>query len=69
MSAALKIHADRNVCIGAGMCVMVAGVVFDQDEAGVVLLNDVDVPAEEEGRVRQAIGLCPSGALEVAEGH
>ena len=30
----MKIEADRDVCIGAGMCVMTAEEVFDQDDDG-----------------------------------
>lgn len=62
----MRIRADPNVCIGAGMCVMIAAAIFDQDEDGVVVLNAADVPTEDEDRVRQALSVCPSGALEVA---
>ena len=33
----MKILADRDVCIGAGMCVMTADVIFDQDDDGIVV--------------------------------
>lgn len=53
---------DRDVCIGAGLCVLTAPAVFDQDD-GLVTVRveraaDVDVPA-----VRAAITACPSGAV------
>jgi ferredoxin len=61
----MKVVADRDVCIGAGMCVMTAGI-FDQDEDGIVVIADADeVPAEEQQRVRNAVSLCPSGALRL----
>lgn len=61
----MKVIADRDVCIGAGMCVMAAGI-FDQDEDGIVVIDDAEeVPAEEQQRVRNAVSLCPSGALRL----
>ena len=61
----MKIIADRDVCIGAGTCVMAAGI-FDQDEDGIVVIDDAEeLPAEEQQRVRNAVSLCPSGALRL----
>jgi len=64
----VKVVADRNVCIGAGNCVMTAPDVFDQseDDGTVVLLQDS--PSEEqEAAVRRAVSLCPSGAIAIRE--
>ena len=61
----MKVTADRDVCIGAGMCVMTAEI-FDQGEDGIVVIADaVEVQAEEQQRVRNAVSLCPSGALRL----
>ncbi len=61
----MKVTADQDVCIGAGMCVMTAEI-FDQDEDGIVVIADAEeVPAEEQQRVRNAVSLCPSGALRL----
>jgi ferredoxin len=61
----MKVIANRDVCIGAGMCVMTAEI-FDQGEDGIVVIADaVEVPAEEQQRVRNAVSLCPSGALRL----
>jgi len=63
-----RIEADRDVCIGAGMCALTAPDVFDQDsgDGRVVLLaehlTDVDADA-----AREAVALCPSGALTLRE--
>ncbi|MDP9841676.1 ferredoxin [Streptosporangium lutulentum] len=60
----MKIKADTDVCIGAGMCVLTAPEVFDQSEDdGTVVLLDPDPPASREAAVRRAVQLCPSGAL------
>lgn len=63
----MRILADREVCIGAGVCVMSTEVVFDQDDDGLVVLLTDEVPADEEANVRKAVQLCPSGALALAE--
>jgi ferredoxin len=63
----MKVHADRHVCIAAGMCVMTTAAVFDQDDDGIVVVLTKDVSADEESRVRVAVNSCPSGALKLAQ--
>jgi len=63
----VKVHADRDVCISAGNCVMAADAVFDQDEDGIVVLLVDDVPEEEEDHAREAVRLCPSQALRIVD--
>lgn len=60
----MKIAADRDVCIGAGLCVVTAPGVYDQDDDGLVVLL-----TEETGDplAREAVGLCPSMALRLVE--
>ena len=64
----MKVSADRDVCVCAGMCVMTAPEVFDQDDDGTVLLLTGEVPEGEQNRVRDAVNLCPSGALRLVNG-
>jgi ferredoxin len=59
----MKITADRDVCIGAGMCVMTAEEVFDQDDDGIVVVLEVEVPAEHADAAARAVASCPSGAV------
>lgn len=63
----MKVQADREICIQAGNCVMVAGEVFDQDDDGIVVLLVDDIPADEEDHAREAVKLCPSQALTIAQ--
>ena len=63
----MKIEADRDVCIGAGMCVMTAPEVFDQDDDGVVVLLADPVPDDEADHAREAVRLCPASALRLAQ--
>jgi len=63
----MRIHADRTVCVGSGMCALTAPGVFDQDESeGRVMVTD-PAPADETDRqaARDAVDLCPSGALSM----
>jgi ferredoxin len=64
----VKVEADREVCIQAGNCVMVADTLFDQDDDGIVVVLVDEVPPGEEDKAREAVKLCPSQALRVAEG-
>ena len=59
----MKIEADRDVCIGAGMCVVNAEEVFDQGDDGIVVVLEVEVPPEHADAAARAVAACPSGAL------
>jgi ferredoxin len=63
----VRVEADRDVCIQAGNCVMVADAVFDQDDDGIVVVLVDEVPEAEEDHAREAVKLCPSQALRVAD--
>ena len=63
----MKVHADRDVCIQAGNCVMVADSLFDQDDDGIVVVLVDDIPAEDQDKAREAVKLCPSQALTIAQ--
>lgn len=66
----MKVHADRDVCIQAGNCVMVADTLFDQDHDGIVVVlvdPNSQVPADQEDKAREAVKLCPSQALTIVE--
>jgi ferredoxin len=63
----VKVTADRDVCIQAGNCVMVADKLFDQDDDGIVVVLVDDIPEDEEDKAREAVKLCPSQALKIAD--
>ena len=46
-----------------GMCVMTAEEVFDQDDDGIVVVLEAEVPAEHAAAAARAVASCPSGAL------
>lgn len=64
----MSIEVDLESCIGAGLCVMAAPDVFDQDPADgrVVVLVD-DPAADQLSMVREAVGLCPTAAIALRE--
>lgn len=51
--------------MAAGVCVMTADAVFDQDDEGIVVLIAEQVPAGSENVARNAVRMCPSGALRI----
>ena len=67
MVKTMKVEADREVCIQAGNCVMVADSLFDQDDDGIVMVLVDDVPGDEEDRAREAVKMCPSQALKIKQ--
>jgi len=64
----VKVEANRDVCIGSGMCVMTAPEVYDQDDDGIVVLLTAEVPDEQVELARRAVANCPSGALRAVDG-
>lgn len=61
----MKLTADRSTCIGAGLCLLTAPKVFDQDDEGIVVALVEEVPADDLDAARRAVALCPSGAVRL----
>lgn len=61
-----RIEVDRERCVGSGMCAFSVPGVFDQsdDDGRVVLLVENPEPEDIEA-VKDAVSLCPSGALSL----
>jgi ferredoxin len=69
----MRVEADRERCIGAGLCVMNAEEVFDQDDDGLVVVLPGGsaggaVPPGSAAAVARAVASCPSGALRAVDG-
>jgi ferredoxin len=63
--AAGRITADRDRCIGAGLCASSEPGIFGQDDDGLVVLL-ADRPEPGQGAlVQQAIRRCPTQALSL----
>lgn len=63
----MRVLTDRNLCLGAGQCVKTAAQVFDQDDHALVELRMSLIPEALQAAVREAVLLCPSGAISVGE--
>jgi ferredoxin len=62
----VRASVDRERCCGAGMCVLTAPEVFDQDnEDGRVVLLEPAPPPRHHVALRQAAEVCPSGAITI----
>ncbi|QBS38832.1 ferredoxin [Nocardia sp. CS682] len=60
-----RLVADRERCIGSGMCALIAPEVFDQDEDdGRVRVLDPS-PRGGHAAVRDAVDACPARALDI----
>ncbi|MEE6262824.1 ferredoxin [Plantactinospora sonchi] len=65
----IQVTADPTRCVGAGQCVLAEPSVFDQneDDGTVIVLDNAPTDEQTISQVRQAIHLCPSRALALAE--
>ena len=61
------ITVDRDVCMGAGTCIMYAPATFthDGDTKAVV----IDVNGDPTESIRMAVEACPTGALTLSIGR
>jgi len=60
-----EIKADRDCCMGSGMCSVYAPGTFAQDELAKVVLIDPSTDSIEA--IRAAVEACPTGALQLTE--
>ncbi|MFC5719439.1 ferredoxin [Streptomyces gamaensis] len=63
----MRITIDRDRCIGAGQCVLLAPRVFTQDDDGLVELLPGHQEAAGDARVRDVPTACPVQAVEIDE--
>ncbi|MBN1954481.1 MAG: ferredoxin, partial [Anaerolineae bacterium] len=59
----MKVSVDREACIGAGTCVVVAPEYFELDDEGLAVAIQTEVKAGDEGLVRDAEQGCPAQAI------
>ncbi|MGK5728817.1 ferredoxin [Streptomyces sp. URMC 124] len=62
----MRIEIERDLCCGAGTCVLLAPDVFDQnDEDGTVILLDATPGAEQRAAVQEAAEQCPTAVITI----
>jgi len=65
----MRIVTDTARCVGAGQCALTEPSVFDQsDEDGTVVLLTDHAEGDTLANVQEAVDLCPSQAISIAEG-
>ncbi len=63
----MRVECDFDLCTGHGRCYTLAPSLFDSDERGHCVVLVEEVPVEEEGNARIAVGNCPEHALQIVE--
>lgn len=63
----MTIVVQRDACVGAGQCALVAPDVFDQDDDGIVMLLEADPQGSDLEAATKAVRLCPARAISLSE--
>lgn len=63
----MRVTVDKDMCIGAGQCVVTAPDVFDQDDDGFVELLNASPGEGDADAVREAAHVCPARVITVDE--
>ena len=63
----MEIHADRETCVGAGLCAASLPRVFDLDEEGKIVVIDEHPDEALRMAVVGAVQACPSFALALGD--
>lgn len=61
----MRAIVDHDRCNGHGRCFAVAPELFDVDDDGYSVVDELSVPAEQEDVAREAAGACPSQAIRL----
>lgn len=63
----MRAHADRETCIGAGVCTTVTDVFDIDDDGKVVVVQDGELDPAEVAGVEEAVAMCPVLALSLVD--
>ncbi|SHG89775.1 ferredoxin [Geodermatophilus nigrescens] len=61
----MRVVADREVCVGAGSCELLAPDAFKVDDDGAVRV--LQEQPDDAAAVRDAVSQCPTGAITLLE--
>lgn len=62
----MSIVVQKDACVGAGQCALVAPDVFDQDDDGIVLLLEPNPEGADLDAATRAVRLCPARAISLS---
>lgn len=62
----MKVDVNKDACVGCGMCVGMAGDVFEMQDGASVVKEGADLEANKDA-INQAASACPVNAIEVQE--
>ncbi|ABS03998.1 ferredoxin [Kineococcus radiotolerans] len=63
----MRVTTETDRCVAAGVCVVAAPAVFDQDdEEGLVVVLDADPGEEQRRAVEDAAARCPARVIHVS---
>ncbi|MFC9650335.1 MULTISPECIES: ferredoxin [unclassified Streptomyces] len=63
----MRVHTETEKCVAAGVCVLAAPEVFDQDDDGLVVVLDDSPSSEQREVVLDAAARCPAAVIRLAE--
>lgn len=65
----MKIEIDVDKCVGAGVCVLAAPDVFDQnDDDGIVIVLEEQPTTAQVPAVQDAAARCPAAVIRLTKG-
>jgi ferredoxin len=63
----MKVIADRDRCMGNGICEGIHPAVFEVGDDGIVIVHNENVREADRDLVEHAVNSCPTQALCIAE--
>jgi ferredoxin len=63
----MKLTADRERCLGNGICEGIHPSVFEVGDDGIVIVHDENIREEDRELITHAVDSCPTRALQLVE--
>jgi ferredoxin len=63
----MKVHVDKDICAGFGVCLGLSSEVFELHDDGYAIVKVREVPPELEDVVRKAVHQCPARAISIID--
>lgn len=63
----MKVIADRDLCMGNGLCEGIHPAVFEVGDDGIVIVHHENIREQDRELVEQAVAACPAMALRLID--